>query len=487
MEILNELVGLMERSEVKHFKVFASRAGVLENRKDIRLFDYIRKSAGSYNEEMAHSMLYTGEDKNAFYRLKNRLTEDITKSIFLQQYRENQTVMCFYLLSVSYYFTGKRKYKTAFHFFRKAEKAALKLENYSLLDIVYSQLIKASREIASHDTELYIKKRAVNREKMNKMSELEDILEALEYRIKTNQNYVRTDAALQDILEKTIADYSRNEELKNSPKLRFDSYFVISRILLANNNFIALEQYVSRTLEEFKEKKLFNKENHNYKLQMISWAANAAFKSGHYSESLEYAAQLKEEMERYNRLLYDKYLFFYYNSLIINYSETNLGKAISILEELTGNEIEKLPYYGLFIYLNLTLCYYRQQDYKKAIKALSKLYMHEGYKSTDEALKLKAAIGELIIRYELGDKEVLDYRLKQVSKQFKDTLDAKQMIKEQLFLSFFTMLVQRGQGRKDKNITAKIKSYLAAYAGQFDKEEMLFRYDAWLAAKAGLS
>ena len=40
---------------------------------------------------------------------------------------------------------------------------------------------------------------------------------------------------------------------------------------------------------------------------------------------------LKNAMEEYHHMLYDKYTFFYYNSLVINYSKLDRDKAISIL------------------------------------------------------------------------------------------------------------------------------------------------------------
>jgi len=65
---------------------------------------------------------------------------------------------------------------------------------------------------------------------------------------------------------------------------------------------------------------------------------NTLFKNKKHKQSLEYAGKLKSAMDEYNALLYDKYMFFYYNSLVINYAFIDIDKAIEVLEELKHNE-----------------------------------------------------------------------------------------------------------------------------------------------------
>ena len=74
MSILNQLVGFMSKEDVRHLKLYLNRTrSNKDNRKDVELFDYIRKTGQKYDESRIFQKLYDSKDKNALYRLKNRL------------------------------------------------------------------------------------------------------------------------------------------------------------------------------------------------------------------------------------------------------------------------------------------------------------------------------------------------------------------------------------------------------------------------------
>ncbi|MBK9047731.1 MAG: hypothetical protein IPL74_13860 [Bacteroidetes bacterium] len=55
--------------------------------------------------------------------------------------------------------------------------------------------------------------------------------------------------------------------------------------------------------------------------------------------------------------MYDKYLFFYYNSLVINYSKLDKEKAIQVLEDIHENrKITATPFYEI-LFIQIFLFY----------------------------------------------------------------------------------------------------------------------------------
>ena len=90
MNILPEVIGNMNKEEIRNFKLFINRTEKSTERKDEQLFDMIRKQFPDYDEEKILKKLYHTEDKNALYRLKNRLFEDIGKSLTLHYYDANE-------------------------------------------------------------------------------------------------------------------------------------------------------------------------------------------------------------------------------------------------------------------------------------------------------------------------------------------------------------------------------------------------------------
>jgi tetratricopeptide (TPR) repeat protein len=484
MDILRQIVVGMNRKDVKNYKIYASRLIEKNGRKDIALFESIRKAGEKFNDEIAFEKLYSeGKDRNSFYQLKNRLAEDINLSIFLQEHDENEAISALYTASLGYHYLQRNDYRLALHYLKKAEKKAKKLENHALLDLIYSRMIHITQETFFENPEDYLKKRKDNSALLHKITELENTLQAIEYRVKISQNLSHSD--IRDLLKLTIDQFSTDQELKDSPKLQFGVYVIMTRRFLKDNNFKELEEYLIPTYEDFKNKKLFNKSNHSVKLEILSWIANACFKNKKYHLSLEYAEQLKSEMERFDKFLYERFEFFYYNSLVINFSVINPSKAIDILLELTKKEkMTKLHFQGVFVYLNLAVLYYMQKEYSPALKYLSRLYAYEGFKNTEVAVQLKITLGELMMRYDLNELETLEYRMKQIVKSYKEELSANAQSWEGDFIEFIGLLTNP-EARKGHNmLQTKAKGLMEKIRASQNSESMLFRYDQWVGEKA---
>src|SRR4029077_455363 len=139
----------------------------------------------------------------------------------------------------------------------------------------------------------------------------DDILAVVSYKMKVTQNFSADENPVIPLLQKTLNTVSKDKELRKSPQLRFKIYHAVSRILLQKREYKALEDYLLAIYKEFESEKLFAKNNHETKLQMIVFVVNTLFKNGKLKESLKYADKLKSAMEEYQRLFYDKYLFFY--------------------------------------------------------------------------------------------------------------------------------------------------------------------------------
>ena len=353
MNILPEVIGNMNKEEIRNFKLFINRTEKATERKDEVLFDFIRKQFPEYNEDKILKKLYNSEDKNALYRLKNRLFEDIGKSLTLHYYDANEYNIILNYLFLSRLFQSKGQAPTAYYYLNKAFRKANESEHLDWLDIIYGEFIKLSHETLEINPEEYIQKRKDNRSKLNKVQEIDDILAALIYRIKVSQNFAKQNTEILDLLQKTVNDFAKSKDVKNSPVLRFKIYQSVSRILLQQQDYKSLEKYLLKTFDEFSKEKLFNKNNHDTKLQMLTYLINSLFKNQKIDLSLTYVNKLKSAMEEFNKQLYDKYLFYYYNSLVINYSVKNIDRAIEILHEAKDNaSIKKLPVYNVFVYLN---------------------------------------------------------------------------------------------------------------------------------------
>ena len=67
MNILAETIKSLNKEEVRFYKIFSSKTHNDSERKDLQLFNTIRKDIDNYNEHKISHKIY-GEKTNNFYR-----------------------------------------------------------------------------------------------------------------------------------------------------------------------------------------------------------------------------------------------------------------------------------------------------------------------------------------------------------------------------------------------------------------------------------
>jgi hypothetical protein len=476
MNELYNIISLLNREESRNLKIFLNRTNATENRKDATLFDFARKNHPNIDEDKIVAQLYNKDDKNSFYRLKNRLLSDINKSLILLHFNKTEYNSVINLMSLSQVFLQKGEYQTTANYLKKAEKLAIKHELFDLLDLIYSHLIRLSHESIEFNPIEYIEKRKENHKSLHALQEIDDVLAALIYKVKISQNFSTHNYKFTEVLQKTINDYVNSDEVKKSAKLRFKIYHSISRILLQKNDFKSLEEYLLKTYYDFLAEKLFNKSNHETKLQMLTYLVNSLYKNNKINESLSKAEELLEAMKEHNNLLFDKYLFYYYNSLVINYQVTDKLKAIEVLNEAkTRKAIQQLPIFIVFIYLNLAVFYFDLKNFKEARKNLSLLKREDSFNSLDNVFKLKINIVELMTIYELGDIDFFDYQLKYISKNFQQLLEKEEYKREN---NFIKVLEKIEAPKAQKSIQEFLNSH-----NNNEANNDIINYNEWLSFK----
>ncbi len=484
MDILNKIIEGMNKEEVRHFKMFLGGNGESKSRMDVRLFNYMRKQSGFYDEDKVFSQLYPDGEKNTFYRLRNRLLSDLNKSLFIQHVEQDDSMYAFYLLSIEKFYFNKNNPHVAFYFLKKAEAQANKTENYEMLDLIYGEYIRLSNDLPKIDPEIYIKLRRENQSNILQLRSIDDVLAVVSHKMKLTQNFSSDEDPVLQLLQKTLTEYSSDKQLSKNPKLRFRIYHAVTQVLLQKRNYETLESYLLNTWKDFNHEKLFNRNNHDTKLQMLVFIINTLFKNGKLKDSLKYTEKLETEIKEYQKLHYDKYLFYYFNSLVINYSRTNRDKAISTLNEMKAIEkIRAVPFYEMFIYLNLAVCYFDKHEYHQFIRHLNRLSTLEGYDSADFALKFKISIAELMIRYELKDFDVLEIKMKQIRKDFKEFFSKKSNIRDTLMVDIIFKLMEKDSLRNEKALLSQARQHILNSTGKDSSDADILNYRIWLNEK----
>ena len=480
MNILLEIINSLDKEEIRFYKLFAGRTNSVDIRKDTLLFDFIKQNREEYDEQIISEELYK-DNKNSFYQLKNRLYKDLNKSMMLQHMGKEKDIFILHFVLLSRIYKRKGKEKLCFHYLQKAEKEAENIEAYELLSIIYSEILTLSYDMVSVNVEEYIEKKRNNNEQLSWHQEIDLLLAAVLYKIKTAQNFSKNDESVNEILQKTLDNFSKNKKIPKSPKFRIKIYQVVSRILLQQHDFEALEDYLIHTYKEFTKDKIFTKSNHEQKLTLLAYLTNCLFKTHKYKQSLAYAEILKSSMNEYDGFLKDKYLFYYYNSLVINYSLSDKNKALEVLKEAKNNDvIQNLPTFSVFIYLNTALIYYDQEKLSLSSKNLSRLMLQDDFVNIGKSFQLKINIAELIVRYDLNQTDVIDSKIKHIKKSYTNLLKDDDFNRDKQLIEIIDSLIYCNNLTTDKKLLKKITSLSVIITDEKADDIDVINYNVWL-------
>lgn len=486
MDILNQIIEKLNKEEIRKYK---SLSPATADRKDHILFDYIRASGSKFDEGKALKKLdYTDVPKNRYYQLKNRLIENIGDSLVLLNTHKDELYEVHQYIQLYHMYRSRNLLKVALTYLHKAERGAKAIDYYEIQDVIYNELIRLCSDMPDLDPALYIARRDENAKIVADLREMDNALATLSYRLRASQNFGPVDTKLLQKLQSKVSAISTHTTARFGRNLEARIYTALSRILVQQHHYDTLETLATDTYRRFEKEKWFDRGNHELKLQMLTYSANALFKNKKYKDSIAYATLLGKEIEAYDKLHFDKYYFFYCNSLVNNYTFVDPQKGLTVLNEFEATtKRRKTPYYDIYIYLNRATLLAHMKRHKESLQNLVKLYLSDSYKSTDLTFKLKIEVSELIITFETGDTEVLDYRLKQVKKTFASLSKEKTLQRDFQILRLLQDMNADPDYRSDARIRAKVTTFLNEKQALEEEDSEIIQYRPWLRDKFSIS
>ena len=407
MDTLETLIESMQKEELRFYDLYAGRMDKGPARKDLKLLKNIRKKGKEQQVELKQQLGYTTAGDAAWYRLRNRLLDDLITSMHIQHIDHTEGARIMKNICVARTLSGRSAYALSFEILRKAEKIAVKAEEYQLLDIIYDEYMKLAQKSLIGDPEPYIQKRNQNRALLEQMNRADEILAALNYRLGKDQRFGNESASGLTLLEQMLSENKNNPILHQSVSFKIKTYKLMSRLLLRRKEFEDLESYLLNTYQAFEKEGIFSKNRHELKLEMLTWIMNTLYSNEKYQAALHMAASLHTAMQQYQNAHYDQYILFYCNALVINHAGMGaFEEAILIIEQLLNDKKQKLSAQPQFmIQINLMYLYYQTGNYRKALRILHRSTLMDAYRTAPDILKIKLSIADLILTFSAGDTE----------------------------------------------------------------------------------
>lgn len=472
--MLKDLIHNLNKEEIRHLKIWLSRSHNTGERKDIELFDLFKASK---EEEEIFKKLYPGSNnKNSYYRLKNRLQDDVFKSLWTLNLDKSEWDKAFMLLSVAKKFSRKNLNKLAHNILVKAERTANKIEAFDLLELIYGEQIKVANDLLDINPEEFIEKRKLNRQSLEHLGKLDDSLAVLTYRIRKTINYAKSNEQINDILNETINEINQDESLKGNHTFRFKMYHAVSKMLLQKHDYVALENYLIKTFNDFKKEGLFSKNRHESKVQMLIYLTNALFKNAKHEKSLKFVDELGKSLEEYGGFLKSKFLIYYYTGQIINYSSIDLPKALESIESaLSDKEIQKNKMNLLYLNLNKAQVLFDLKEIRLANKTLVRMKLIDAYNDLDQGLIFSLELFSIVLRIEMNDTEFAEKMIVDLKKK-QSNIDERSSD----FLAFCQALLLSHNKNADKDLKALAEDFCTHIDDSESQERDLINLNVWV-------
>lgn len=480
---LTNLINKLEPAEIRNFKLHITRYNYKNQEKKITLlFDAIKKDkADEYDDALIKKILPKGK-KNAFFQLKNRLTEEIENSLLHLHRNKSEEIESSKNLQLYEIFLHKSDYHRANIYLKKAEKIALKLENYDSLISIYKKYIQVARYL-NVSPEKYIIQQNKFQELATSINQSEQYISSIEYHLK-NTNFSGKDNEVINELEKISQSLQLNELTKNSVRTRLSVNQCVRQTLLQRKEFLALADYMINAFGEFVNEQLFGKNNHEEKIIQLSWIVNSLLKSKRLRTVPKYTEQLYKALEEHNRLLYDKYIWLYYQSKVMEL--TFLGKnmeAIDLLLEL--REKETIPYNStifIFVYMNLIGLYFSAKKYDECLEVLADVIVDNKFKTMSADRKLNIQLLELIIHTEIDDIEYAHLKSKEIKRKYNTLLKEEAYQTEREFLKMVVTILKKPNAFSDKAFIETAEHFIH-HTDYEPGSNAFIDYGVWLQSK----
>jgi len=477
-----DLVESLSKEEIRNFKIFINRYKSDKDKLPVaKLFDLIK--VNKLEDEDIHKHHFPDLKKNAFYRLKNRMNSDIYKSLLSLNFDKEEKISIHNYLVLASVFRYKNSFELSWKMLKKAESKAEKLDLDLLLHVVYDEIISLSHDLADIPLHEYFDKKKLLKQKTKKLSDLRDLLAEVSWRMKRSD--FKSSQELLGTIDSFEIELLDKESEADSVSAKIQTQEVIRNILLHNGEYESMLAYLSKKLDDFEKDKLFTRVNYGEKIRMIVWIINANVKLTQFSEALELSDRLYTELEKYDGLYFNRFIWTYYQTVFT--CAYYMGKIDLCLEKLLEwKEIKSFKehsYFNLFYYPNLALCYFAKGEIRPAMKTLAEIQKPEIFYDFPPVQKLGFTIMDLILYYENQDFTYLTQKIKDIKRKYNHLLKLEEYNRQASFLNVLLKMSSNPNWSQNMKTMEKINSFQRDHPLVNQNRFESINYNNWLESK----
>ena len=484
MDDLKQIIHTFSVDERKEFVAFAQRQKKLKNRKDLDLFKVLMQKQDFKPNQIIEKLYPTDKNQVAYHAVRKRLMQQLISFILLKS-NENQEFNTLGLISLAKFLFERKLEKLAWEFLEKAEKTALQNEQYDLLNAVYNLQIEQAESPHAPTLQTIIEKRNQNKI-LAEQDEKANIANAL---IRQRLQEVRLQGEELDfslIIKKILKEYEISEIVAQRPSLLYKMMTIARSAVLVSKDFYHFAPYIVEQYQLVKQQFGFKKQHIQYELHLLYMIAHVLYRNKKFTQSITYLDRFYLLLtQNQTSALYQTFFPRYSLLLSANYALNHqTAEAIKTLENLLkDNKLFLNHEDNLNATLNLSIYYFQEENFKKAIQGFTSIQHSENWliKKMGKEWTMKKSVIELIAQYELKNYDLVRTKLKNIEKGFAEMLAQPLYKNANVYLYFIKQLIDNPTVKPDKLLTKIDELFAFDPIAEEDLQEI--RFYSWLKAK----
>jgi len=485
---LFQLVKSMTQSEKRYFKIFASRHTIGEKNNYIKLFDAIEKQKNYDETKLRDTQKYISQ----FAVIKKGLYDLVLRS--LDSYNFNSSVEA-ELKNNSHYIEvlyKKGLYDQCDRIIEKSKQLALKYEKHLLMLDLYEWEI---RLIVARNYLTTTKEQAAELHK-NILTQLENHHNYNEYKhvsllwyIKMKQvGTVRSEGVMKEVKEIVNTPLLKDKKNARSFQALYSFYHVNMGYSSSMGNLEKSFSYVLEMVSHMeKPPHQIAEFPEQYKIALFN-LINSYLTMGKFKEAFEAIAKLKNIPTRsevlkkellYNEIFYEMAIY----AMSVDF-EKGVKKLNQVSDIINSHDLEVSIAHDkwMMIHYQAALLYFGAGHFKLALKHLNKIVNMPNIDYRNDMVCF-ARILMLIVHYELGNTDLMEYSVKSVYRFLVSRNSLHRF--EGALLQFVRRMQRLDTDEKIRSAFKKLKSELEEIIETPTEREAMEYFDfiSWLESK----
>lgn len=485
MELLETIIRNLDKSEVRIFRTLSKKLQDEESTQYLQLFNYIYDNKLS-NEQIMEK-LGLDSNPNAFYKLRNRLFELLTKTLVFIHYEHDIETNIYVNLACSRVLSRKNMGEEAVYFSEKALKNTEMTENNELKAHALTQLINLKQNILYEDTTELRKQREFTLEKEAELRAIDDYISRATLELK-KINFSSNYHEFKHSIERLFNKLSVKGSVSHSGRVRIFITTNILHLLLQQERYAHARDYFNEQFTSMEKDEVFNETNHDKKIALLDLYTNILIYNNDLSGALEQNENLWQELQKYDKIYLNSYEFLYHKNLyVIHTAKGTLKEYIGEFENFYEKASKKKnkfynTHFELITLINLIIGYFSFDEYDKVLALFDKLFTHKGFLNMAEEYVFATRLLHAVTLFDKQQYQDCVKKLEFITKEHKQFLAQKSAKSDNYFIQILQYLCQSGRTIQDKALATLVRKCIFKSNQKWPGSVILY-YKVWIHAR----